>query len=118
MLPGWSARRGSAERIVARSLRRSPHRAAIRLRQRRGPGLPGRHLLRLLSDQLRPAGDWAGTPHAVLKIGPEVHSQPPARLLEAGERVPRRAARLTPRAPADLPLLDVVPKMPFAQVGV
>src|SRR5207237_986237 len=56
--------------------------------------------------------------HPVLEIGPEVHAQLPARLLQTGERVPRLTARLAPRAPADLPLLHVVPKMALAPIGV
>ena len=75
-------------------------------------------LLGLLADLIRQAGDLTQAPHTVLKIGPEVHSQLPARLLQAGKRVPRLTARLAPRAAADLPLLHVVPDVPFAQVVV
>jgi hypothetical protein len=67
-----AARTGSAEEWWNKSLGRSFHRVAFRLRLRRGYGLPGRHLLGPLADQFRQAGDLTRTPHSVLKIGPEV----------------------------------------------
>src|SRR5206468_7037514 len=66
---------GLRRRIMDRSLRRSAHRAAIRLRRQRGHGLPGWDRLRLLADQDRQARDLTQTPHSVLEIGPEVYSQ-------------------------------------------
>ncbi len=65
-----------------------------------------------------PGADPTHSSHAILEVRPEVDPQFPARLLETRERVPRLAAQLTPRAPADLPLLHVVPKMALAQIGV
>src|SRR5580693_5903334 len=103
---------------MCRSLRRASPRVAFRLRLRRGYGLPGRHLLGPLADQIRQAGDLTRTPHSILKIGPEVDAESPARLLQACEGVPGLAAQVTSRTSTDLPLLDVVPKMAFAQVVV
>src|SRR5512135_3090334 len=84
----------------------------------RGTLLAGPQLLRLLADQLRQRRDLTQSPHTVQEIRPEVHTQPPARLLQTRKRVPRPTSRFAPRAAADLPLLDVVPHMAFAVIGV
>ncbi len=52
----------------------------------------------------------------ILEIFPEVHAQPSTGFLQACECVPRSTPRLTSRAAANLPFLDVVPHVTFAEV--
>src|SRR5215217_4018614 len=92
--------------------RRSNNRAA-RARRQHGWGFPGGGLLCLLADLIRQPRDLTQAAHAIVKILPEVDSQPPARLLQARKGVPRTPTQLTPRAAADLPLLHVVPDVPL-----
>src|SRR5271156_5139868 len=94
------------------SNRRSNHRA-IGARRHRGGGFPDGGLLGLLADLIRQSRDLTEAAHPILKILPEVDSQPPARLLQARERVSCLPTQITPGAAADLPLLDVVPDVPL-----
>src|ERR1041385_7182755 len=73
-----------------------------------GLGFPRRLLRRLLADQFAQPGDLPQTPDPILQVLPEAQPQLPARLLQAGERVPATPTRLTARRTADLPLLDVL----------
>src|SRR5262249_42012350 len=52
------------------------------------PAVLTRCLLRLWSDQIRPAGDLTSSPRPVLKIGPETHRRLSACLLQRGEGAP------------------------------
>ena len=55
---------------------------------------------------------------SILEICPEVHAQPSTGLLQTRKRVPSPTPQLTSRAAADLPFLDVVPHVAFAEVVV
>ena len=72
----------------------------------------------MLADLIRQPRDLTQAAHPILKILPEVDSQPPARLLQARKRVPCTSPQLTAGAAADLPLLHVIPDVPLAQVVV
>ena len=76
----------------------------------------GRCFRSLSADQLRQGKNPPAAAQPVLEVFPEVHAQPSTGLLETGKGVPRPTPCLAPRAAADLPLLDVVPHVAFAEV--
>ena len=116
--PSRSARTVARRPNTEDPTRRSNPPRAVGVRRRRGWGSPGCGFLRLLADQIRQPRDFIQASYAILEILPEVDSQPPARLLQARKGVPRTPTRVTPRAAADLPLLDVVLDVPLAEVVV
>src|SRR3954468_7356477 len=97
---------------------RSNHYATVRAKRQRDWSFLGYGLLRLLADLSRQPRDLTHAAHAILKILPEVDSQPSARLLQARKGVPCTPTQLTAGAAADLPLLHIVPDVALAQVVV
>src|SRR3954454_13594956 len=94
--------------------RRSTHRAALRTRRQRGWNSPGCGLANLI----RQPWDLTQAAHTIVKILPEVDSQPSARLLQARKGVAGTPTQLTTGAAADPSLLHVVPDVALAQVVV
>src|SRR5260370_29537989 len=61
-----------------------------------------------LPNQLGQARDLSQAANSVEQIGPEVHTQLPARLFQAGEGVPAASPFVAPRTTADLAPLHVL----------
>src|SRR5437899_12882349 len=75
-------------------------------------------LRRPLADQLGETWDRAQPPDPILQVTPEVDSQLPTGLLQAGKRIPATTPRGAARAAADLALLDIFADIRFRGIVV
>src|SRR5262249_45500439 len=73
---------------------------------------------RSLVDQFSEARDVTEPAKPILQVVPEVHSELPARLLQAGERIPTPPTGRAPCAAADLAFLHIFPDVRLTGIVV